>query len=151
MNEIDNRGSTASQTDSDDSLRVSDHLVVLRGDIFCGLECSSIERTYVDLVVLTSIAALVSIASGVLAFLIWVRQQVDAARQENKADLRIAREQIYEQLRRELSAELRAELYEKLLDASAGESFRERSGGADELDKLDESAESDVNRLSDTH
>jgi len=105
----------------------------------------------VDLVILTSIAALVGIASGVLAFLIWVRQQVDAARQENKDDLRIAREQIYQQLRRELSAELRAELYEKLLDASSGETIRERSQGTSQSESFNESAESDVNRLSDTH
>lgn len=103
-----------------------------------------------DLVILTSIAALVGIASGVLAFLIWVRQQVDAARQENKDDLRLAREQIYQQLRRELSAELRAELYEKLLDASGGENLRGRSGGGRELGSLEESAEHEVDRLTDT-
>lgn len=103
-----------------------------------------------DLVVLTSIAALVGVASGVLAFLIWVRQQVDEARQENKDDLRIAREQIYEQLRRELSAELRAELYEKLLDASGRENFRDRSRDAHESESFEELDDSDVNRLSDT-
>ena len=102
-----------------------------------------------DLVVLTSLAALVGVASGVLAFLVWVRQQFDAARQENQEELREIRGQIYEQLRRELSAELRAELYKKLLDASGGETLRDRSRGTDQSESVEDLADSDVDRLSD--
>jgi len=80
----------------------------------------------------------------------WVRQQVDAARHDNQEELREIRGQIYEQLRRELSAELRAELYKKLLDASGGETVRERSPGAHQLDSTEERTDNDVNRLTDT-
>lgn len=103
-----------------------------------------------DLVVLTSIAALVGVASGVLAFLVWVRQQVDAARQENREELRTARGEIYEQLRRELSAELRAELYKELLDASSDEKLRDRSRGEEQSGSTEDSVDSNVKRLSDT-
>ncbi|MCY3797729.1 MAG: hypothetical protein OXG23_03880 [Chloroflexi bacterium] len=103
-----------------------------------------------DLVALTSIAALISIASGVLAFLVWVRQQVDAARQENREELRTARGEIYEQLRRELSAELRAELYKELLDASSDEKPRDHSQVVEKQDSTEDSADSNVTRLSDT-
>lgn len=103
-----------------------------------------------DLVVLTSLAALVGVASGVLAFLVWVRQQVDAARQENKEDLREARREIHEQLRRELSAELRAELYKELLEASSGENVRDLSGGPHMSEPYEELNDNDVNRLSDS-
>ena len=103
-----------------------------------------------DLVVLTSIAALVGVASGVLAFLVWVRQQVDAARQENRDDLRTVRREIYEQLRRELSAELRAELYKELLDASSDEKLRDRSRGEQQSGLSEGSADANVKRLSDT-
>lgn len=103
-----------------------------------------------DLVVLTSIAALVGVASGVLAFLVWVRQQVDAARQENERDLRTARGEIYEQLRRELSAELRAELYKELLDASSSQKLRDRSRGAHQSEAFEDLDDGNVNRLSDS-
>jgi hypothetical protein len=85
-----------------------DNCIVLHSYTVRSFECPSIERSFVDLVVFTSIAALVRVASGVLAFLVWLRQQVDAARQENADDLRTFRRELYEQLRRELSAELRA-------------------------------------------
>ena len=103
-----------------------------------------------DLVVLTSIAALVGVASGVLAFFVWVRQQVDMARQENSDDLRAARKEIYEQLRRELSAELRAELYKELLEAYSGENVRDRSSGPYISEPFEEQNDNDVNRLSDS-
>lgn len=102
-----------------------------------------------DLVVLTSIAALVGVASGVLAFLVWVRQQVDAARQENAEDLRTVRGEIYDQLRRELSAELRAEIYKELLDAFRDGKLRDRSGGAQNTESVEDIDESNMNRLSD--
>ena len=102
-----------------------------------------------DLIVLTSIAALVSVASDVLAFLVWVRQQVDAARQENRETLRNARGEIYEQLRRELSAELRAELYKELLETYGGERMRDHSHGDQQVGLEEDAAESNVNRLSD--
>ena len=102
-----------------------------------------------DLVVLTSIAALVGVASGVLAFLVWVRQQVDAARQENSEELRTARGEIYEQLRRELSAELRAELYKQLLDASSDEKLRVHSRDEEAAGFSEDSADTNVKRLSD--
>ncbi len=103
-----------------------------------------------DLVVLTSIAALVGVASGVLAFLVWVRQQVDAVRQDNRDELRIARGEIYEQLRRELSAELRAELYKELLEASSDDKRRDRTDREEQSGSTEESAQSNVKRLSDT-
>lgn len=103
-----------------------------------------------DLVVLTSLAALVGVASGVLAFLVWVRQQVDTARQENTEDLREARREIYEQLRRELSAELRAELYKELLDATSAERSQGPSTGTVQSESLEDLPDSDVNRLSGT-
>ena len=103
-----------------------------------------------DLVVLTSIAALVGLASGVLAFLVWVRQQVDAARQENRDELRAARGEIYEQLRRELSAELRAELYKELLDASNDDKLRDRSRAEEQSGFTGDSADINVKRLSDS-
>lgn len=103
-----------------------------------------------DLVVLTSIAALVGVASGVLAFLVWVRQQVDAARQENRDELRTARGEIYEQLRRELSAELRAELYKNLLEADNDKRRRDRSRGEEQPEPTEDSADSNVKRLSDS-
>ena len=102
-----------------------------------------------DLVVLTSIAALVGVASGVLAFLVWVRQQVDAARQENADDLRTVRGEIYEQLRRELSAELRAELYKEILNAFRDGKLRERSEGAQNTGSVEDIDDSNMNRLSD--
>ncbi len=71
-----------------------------------------------DLVVLTSLAALVGVASGVLAFLVWVRQQVDAARQENQEELRDASGNIYGLLGPELSAEYRVEKSNALLAKS---------------------------------
>ena len=103
-----------------------------------------------DLVVLTSLAALVGVASGVLAFVVWVRLQVDAARQENREELRSARGEIYEQLRRELSAELRAELYKELLDASGDEKLRGRSRGEEQSELPEDTVDSNVKRLSDT-
>lgn len=102
-----------------------------------------------DLVVLTSIAALAGVASGVLAFLVWVRQQVDAARQENSDELRAARGEIYEQLRRELSAELRAELYKQLLDASSDEKQRDRSRGEEKSGFSEDLTDANVKRLTD--
>lgn len=102
-----------------------------------------------DLVVLTSIAALVGVASGVLAFLVWVRQQVDAARQDNRDELRIARVEIYEQLRRELSAELRAQLYKELLEASGDDKRRERADGEEQSGSTEDSTDADIKRLSD--
>ena len=102
-----------------------------------------------DLVVLTSIAALVGVASGVLAFLVWVRQQVGAARQDNRDELRIARGEIYEQLRRELSAELRAELYKELLDASSDDKRRDRANSEEQFGSAEDSTDTDIKRLSD--
>ena len=102
-----------------------------------------------DLVVLTSVAALVGVASGVLAFLVWIRQQVDEVRRENADDLRKARGEIHDQLHRELSAELRAELYKEILDAYTegrlrDDSTRKSQAGTSQLD-----AESQAGRLSD--
>ena len=102
-----------------------------------------------DLVVLTSLAALVGVASGVLAFVVWVRQQVDAARQENREELRSVRREVYEQLRRELSAELRAELYKELLDASSSDKKRNRADGEEQSGSAEDSTDTDINRLSD--
>lgn len=102
-----------------------------------------------DLVVLTSLAALVGVASGVLAFLVWVRQQVDAVRQEHTDDLRTARGEIYEQLRRELSAELRAEIYKELLDAHRSGKLRDHSEGAQDSGSVEDLDDSNAKRLSD--
>ena len=101
-----------------------------------------------DLVILTSLAALVGVASGVLAFLVWVRQQVDAVRQEHTDDLRTARREIYEQLRRELSAELRAG-YKELLDAYRDGKLPNHSEGAQNSEPEDDMDESNAKRLSD--
>ena len=102
-----------------------------------------------DLVVLTSLAALVGVASGVPAFLVWVRQQVDAARQEHRDDLRRARAEIHDQLRRELAAELRAEIYKELLDAYRDGKLGDRSEGKQVAASGEESDESNIERLSD--
>ncbi|MCY3832123.1 MAG: hypothetical protein OXG85_03840 [Chloroflexi bacterium] len=102
-----------------------------------------------DLVILTSLAALVGVASGVLAFFVWVRQQVDAVRQEHTDDLRKARREIHEQLRREPSAELRAEIYKELLDAYRDGKLRDQSEGVKDSGSVTDLDDSNVKRLSD--
>lgn len=54
-------------------------------------------------------------------------------------------------LRRELSAELRAELYKELLDAANDEKLRDPSQGEERHDFTEDSDETNVKRLSNTH
>jgi len=77
-------------------------------------------------------------------------QQVDAARQENRDELRRARGEIYEQIRRELSAELRAELYKQLLDADNDKRLRDLSSDDEQSKSTADSVDSNVKRLSDS-